>query len=214
MQEENWKRRWLPLCLAKQARRVSMERPVAKPMSSKQNLRVSWKLMNLQDCVWENLYRIILRTILQEKETIHYNITIWYTNLFLRLKRWKFWQQKQQWIKNGRNLKRFRRGTWRKSEVRKKWSMKQGRRTQKFIWPHWWTFDIWRMPNWRQSTRNTKVELDSEVTLWKMILDLMQSSLNKDHQHHRWQQQKSWISYPDCQGAQDKQLTQYLLILR
>ena len=31
------------------------------------NLRVSWKPVNPQDCVWENLYRIIMRTILQEK---------------------------------------------------------------------------------------------------------------------------------------------------
>ena len=37
----------------------------------------------------------------------------------------------------------------------------------------------------------------------------MQYSLNKDHQHHKWQQQKSWISSPDCLVAQDKQLTQY-----
>ena len=42
----------------------------------------------------------------------------------------------------------------------------------------------------------------------------MQWSLNKDHQHHKWQQQKSWISYQDCQGAQDKQLMQYLLTPR
>ena len=34
---------------------------------------------------------------------------------------------------------------------------------------------------------------------------------NKDHQHHKWQQPRSWISYPDCLVAQDKQLTQYLL---
>ena len=67
------------------------------------------------------------------------------------------------------------------------------------------------MPNWRQSTKNIKVELYSEATLWKMILDLLQYLQNKDHQHHKWRQQKSWISYPDCQGAQDKQLTQYLL---
>ena len=67
------------------------------------------------------------------------------------------------------------------------------------------------MPNWRQSTKNIKVELYFEATLWKMILDLMQYFQNKDHQHHKWRQQKSWISYPDCQGAQDKQLTQYLL---
>ena len=30
--------------------------------------------MNLQDCVWENHYQIIMRTILQEEETIHHNI--------------------------------------------------------------------------------------------------------------------------------------------
>ena len=52
----------------------------------KSNLRVFWKPVNLQDCVWENHYRIIMKTILQEKETIHYNITIWFTNLFPCLK--------------------------------------------------------------------------------------------------------------------------------
>ena len=34
----------------------------------------------------ENHYQIIMKTILQEKETIHYSITIWFTNLFLCLK--------------------------------------------------------------------------------------------------------------------------------
>ena len=52
----------------------------------KQDLRVFWKLVNLQDCVWENLCRIIMKTILQEKVTIHCNITIWYTKLFPCLK--------------------------------------------------------------------------------------------------------------------------------
>ena len=93
-----------------------------------------------------------------------------------------------------------------------RWSKDDGRKSS-FL-PHWWTSVIWRMPNRRQSTKNIKVELYSEATLWKMILDLMQYSQNKDHQHHKWQQQKSWISYPDCQGAQDKQLMQYLLIPR
>ena len=37
--------------------------------------------------------------------------------------------------------------------------MKQGRRAQKFSSPHWWTYVIWKMLNWRQSTKNTKVEL-------------------------------------------------------
>ena len=39
-----------------------------------------------------------MRTKLQEKETIHFSITIWYTNLILCLKQWRYPQQKQQWI--------------------------------------------------------------------------------------------------------------------
>ena len=83
MLARNWKHQWLPLCLARQARRVSMERPVARLMISNQNLRVSWKPVNPPEIVWKNLCRIIMRTMLQERGTIHYNITIWYTNLFL-----------------------------------------------------------------------------------------------------------------------------------
>ena len=33
----------------------------------KHDLRVFWKLMNPQECVWEIRYRIIMKTILQEK---------------------------------------------------------------------------------------------------------------------------------------------------
>ena len=40
MLARNWKRQWLLLCLARQASNVSMERPVAKPMRLKENLRV------------------------------------------------------------------------------------------------------------------------------------------------------------------------------
>ena len=66
MLTRSWKCRWLLLCLARQARHVTMVRPVAKPMRSNQNLRASWKPVNPQDCVWKNLYRI-MKTILQEK---------------------------------------------------------------------------------------------------------------------------------------------------
>ena len=51
-----------------------MERPVARLMISSQNLRVSWKPVNPHDCVWKNLYRNIMRTILQEEgdNSLHY----------------------------------------------------------------------------------------------------------------------------------------------
>ena len=104
----------------------------------------------------------------------HYSTTIWFTNLFLCLKQWRYPQQKQQWIKNVRNLKTFPRGTWQKSETNQRWSMKQGRRALQFILHHLWTYVIWKMLNWMQSTQNTKVVLYSEATLWKMILDFMQ----------------------------------------
>ena len=52
---------------------------VVDPTKLKQDLRVFWKLMNLRDCVLENHYRLIMKTILQEKEIIHYSIKIWFT---------------------------------------------------------------------------------------------------------------------------------------
>ena len=64
-------------------RQTSMERPVARLMISSLNLHVSWKPVNPQGCVWKKLCRNIMRTMSQEKETIHHSITIWYTNLFL-----------------------------------------------------------------------------------------------------------------------------------
>ena len=110
MLARNWKHQWLPPCFARHAREASMERPVARLMISSLNLRVSWKPVNPQECVWEIRHRIIMRTILQEKGTIPYNITTWYTTLFLCLKQCRYPQQKQQRIKNGRNLTRF--GRW------------------------------------------------------------------------------------------------------
>ena len=59
---------------------------VVDPTKLKQDLRVFWKLMNLRDCVWENHCRIVMKTILQEEEIIHYSTTIWFINLFLCLK--------------------------------------------------------------------------------------------------------------------------------
>ena len=53
---------------------------VVFPIKPNQNLRVFWTLVKLQDCVWENHYQIIMKTILQEEETIHYSIKNWFTN--------------------------------------------------------------------------------------------------------------------------------------
>ena len=63
----NWIHQLLQPCLARHTRKASMRRPVARPMISSRNLRVSWKPVNPQECVWKNLYRNITRTTSQEK---------------------------------------------------------------------------------------------------------------------------------------------------
>ena len=210
MLARNWKHRWLLLCLARQARRVSMERPVARPMISNQNLPVSWKPVNPQDCVRKNLPNYQEDHIAGKGDNSlqHYNLV---HNFFLIAQAMKIPAAKAAVDKESEKLEKIL--AWDQTKFRSK-SQVQGRRAQKFILPHWWTSVIWKMLNWRQSTKNAKVELCTVVILWKMFLDLMQYSLNKDHQHLKWQQQKSWISYPDCQDAQDKQRAQYLLIPR
>ena len=70
----NWKHRWLPLCLATLLRTIRIV-GVVHPIKSNQNLRVFQKLVNLLDCVWETHCRLIMKTILQEKETTHFSIT-------------------------------------------------------------------------------------------------------------------------------------------
>ena len=136
MPERNWKHQWLTLCFAKHATKVRKRRPVARLMISSLSWHVSWKPVNPQECVWEKLYRNIMRTISKEKETIHYSITIWYTNLFLCLKQWRNPQQKQRWTRNGKNWRKFRFGNWRKSKVRKMCSMQQERPALQFILHH------------------------------------------------------------------------------
>ena len=183
-------------------------------IKSNQNLRVLWKPVNPQDCVWENLYRIIMRTNFQERETIHCSITIWYTNSFLCFQAMKIPAAKAAVDKEWENWRKFRRGTWRKLR-------KHGRRAQKFIFPHRWTSVIERMLNWRQSTKNIKVELYSEVILWKMTLNLMQYSLNisitndssKSHGYHlqiaglRWTSSRRSIGvYPSKNGRCSKMI--------
>ena len=82
---------------------------------------------------------------------------------------------------------------WQLTKVRnKKEVIKEARNEcrKKNILRHWWISVILRIRSWNRNFRNTKVELHSEVTLWKMIQDRMQYLLNKDHQHHQRRLQK------------------------
>ena len=147
MQEENWKHRWLPLCLARHARKVRKGRPVARLMISSQNLRVSWKPVKPQDCVAYGRLSTKLswgphcRKREQFTTTLQFGTQIYSyacNNEDTRSK-------KQQWIKKWEE-------TWKDSGVESdksqkqirgdRWSKDEGRK--KFILPHWWTSVIWK----------------------------------------------------------------------
>ena len=76
MLARNWKHQWLPLCFARLVRTTRIV-GMMHPIKSNQNLRLFWKQVNLQDCVWENHCRLIMKTISQEKgdnSLQHYNL--------------------------------------------------------------------------------------------------------------------------------------------
>ena len=107
MSVRSWKHQLLLLCLVKVWRRIVK---VAHPTKLQQDLRVFWKLMNLQDCVWEDH--------IAGKGKIHYNIIIWFTNLFICLKLWKFLQRTQRWKKEWEKLENI--SMWNLTKVRSK----------------------------------------------------------------------------------------------
>ena len=108
------------------------------PTKLKQNLRVFWELMNLRDCVLEIHYQINMKTILQEKETVHYySVTI----------------EKLEKIP-----------AWNLTKVRSKKQVIDDARTSGAKVHFASLMDICHLKN-RQNTRNTKVELFSEVIL-------------------------------------------------
>ena len=57
-----------------------------KIKTRQQDLRVFWKLMNPKDCVLGNSLPSLHEDYCRKRKTIHYSITIWYTNLILCLK--------------------------------------------------------------------------------------------------------------------------------
>ena len=128
---------------------------------------------------------------------------------FFSQKQWRFLKHKQQWTKIGKYLRKLRPGNWPKLELRKKWSMKQGKRAEQFPLLHWLISVTSKTLSRIQNYKSIKVELYSEEALWKTFQVLLQYLQNKERQHHKGQQQKSRISQQDYQDAQDKLQTQY-----
>ena len=101
------------------------------------------------------------------KGTVHYNITIWYTNFSYassnedsRSKSSSGWRMGEIWKDSVVEPDESQQQIWRDW-----WSKK--RRAQKYTSLHWWTSVIWRMPNWRQSTKKYKGRVVLRVDIAK-----------------------------------------------
>ena len=84
-------------------------RPVARLMISSLNLRSGSTRMRMEESL-PNYHEDHIAGR-GDNSLQNYNLV---DKIFLCLKQWKFPQQKQRWTRNGKNWRKFRRGTWQK----------------------------------------------------------------------------------------------------
>ena len=128
-----WRKLEVPMpaaCLAEPDAK-STGKPVAFWIIVRQNTHASLKPTNLRESVRKELYIKVMKTTLQEQESIHWTTSILCANLFQCLKQWKHQVRKRHWTKNEKTWKYWH-GNWWKSET-KRWSLKQGKKDQQYI---------------------------------------------------------------------------------
>ena len=155
----SWNYQWLLLCRLKLWKIVG----VMDRTQWKQNLHVFWKLMNLWKCVWETRYSKITKAILQDKVKIYYSTTILFFKFIFCFKLWGSWSKSS----GGQGMEKIEKKKFgveldnSKKEVIDEVRTKDAR--LHFVWLM--NMSLEKKLNWRQSTKNTMVELHSEVTL-------------------------------------------------
>ena len=157
---------------------------------------------------WNLLCRKNTKTTLQAKEILRWPITIWCTNLFRCLNRWKLRMRKQQWTRNGRNSKRFQPGSWRKSRAKNKEVILEAHRNKKeSTLLHWWTCVISRTRRQRKS-RTPKGHCKRRLRTLRRICWTKLICVTNDCR-------KSYgCPMQDNQTVTDKQPTRYLLAFK
>ena len=111
-----WKCRWKQLCLVKSGK-LSARKLSAGLILGDQSMHASGKPTNLPESVWRELILKIMKITLQERDLIHWVITILCTSSSLCLKHWKYRKRKPQRTKNRNSSRKCHHGNWRKSGV-------------------------------------------------------------------------------------------------
>ena len=155
---------------------------VVDPTKVKQNLRVFWKLMNPQESAWEIRYRIITKTISKEKVRIHYSTTI-FSQIYSYASSFEVPAAKAAVDKEWEKVEKI--SAWNLTKVRsEKEGIDEARTSGATV--HFASLtDMCHLKNAELEAEHQKykgrVVLRGDIV--KMILVLMQHSLNKDLQH-------------------------------
>ena len=137
MQEENWKHQWLQPCFVRLARKASMGKPVARLMISSLSLHVSWKSVeSTRMRMEESLPKYHEDHIAgkRDKSLQHYNLVHKYIPMpqAMKIPAAKAAVDKRM----GETWKDSGVGQNKSQKTNQRWSMKQGRRAQKYTSPH------------------------------------------------------------------------------
>ena len=176
-----------PAMPCKKARTVRMVWLVVSPMRSNQNLRVFWKPVNLQDCVWKNLYRIIMRTILQEKGTIHSLQTLQFGTQIYSYG--SSYEDTRSESSGGQGMEKLEKiSAWNLTKVRSKKEVIDEERTKGAKVHFASLMDICHLKNAELETKHQKYKC-RVVLRGDIVKDdsgsYAEYSPNKDHQHHK-----------------------------
>ena len=159
MQGENWKHQWLQLCLARFAREASMEKPVARLMISSLKFACILEASESTRMAYGRIStEIIMRTTSQEAgdDSLQHDNLV---HKFIPMPQaMKMPAAEAAVDKEWEKLEKDFGVELDKSQKVRDWSDRwsKKRRALQFILHHKWTSVTWRMPNWRQSTKNTK----------------------------------------------------------
>ena len=124
---ESWKFRWLQQCLAKYRWRA-VERPTAILGNARQNTLLLLMPTKARDQGWKGLDTNITKIISLEKRWSHYSLVHKFIPMPQAL---KMPIAKAAVERESENRRKYRHGSWRKSETTKRWSMKQGIKAEK-----------------------------------------------------------------------------------
>ena len=101
-------------------------------------------------------------------------------------------------VENVKNRRKYRHGSWRKSETRRRSSRKPGIKAEKFLLHHWISLTS-RIRNWRFIFEKKRLGRTPRCYCERLSRIARSICWNKDHQRHRWQPPRfMWTTSSRC----------------